>query len=487
MKTLHASTLIALVCALAACTDASTDESSTTTSPGETNDEVGSESTSEATDTSSDTTGSESDTTSETGEPEPAVCGDGLVTGAELCDDGNAIDDDGCSNACEPRPCPLTWERIDEPVTLTTTKLDNTPLAELPNGNIVVGNTLDGASGIDIRVQVWTPEGDLAWSVVHEIGALRDSMGDVLADASGDIFVGGGANVGTDGVATVLRLSGADGSIVWTFERDIVGALDNVHALTLDDQGRVLVAIEAGGKDGERDVEVQALDPMTGLSEWKGHWTSEGNHDDWPTSIAFDPSTGQVWVLANALTGSDDAITPTLLSFVPPSQDPVLVTVPIDDGAIDFDKAGSLVFDAQDRLWISLDDVDPDPDTDTISIQLAQIDVADGSVVQLLDSRDLPIAGDAHDSWLQGDLDGLVGGGLALAGWTHSKPDLGIDFYGFVVVLDAEGQNDCMLRLSNDNGYHYPFEPFGASDGAIYVNGHVQKSGDWHSMLLRVR
>ena len=90
-------------------------------------------------------------------------------------------------------------------------------------------------------------------------------------------------------------------------------------------------------------------------------------------------------------------------------------------------------------------------------------------------------------SWLQGELDGLVGGGLALAGWTHSKPDLGIDFYGFVVVLDAEGQNDCMLRLSNDNGYHYPFEPFGASDGAIYVNGHVQKSGDWHSMLLRVR
>ena len=181
MKTLQESTLIALVCALAACTDASTDESSTTTSPGETNDEVGSESTSEATDTSSDTTGSESDTTSETGEPEPAVCGDGLVTGAELCDDGNAIDDDGCSNACEPRPCPLTWERIDEPVTLTTTKLDNTPLAELPNGNIVVGNSSEQRFAAHHRLNLYH-------SVVVNQPVRRQAKTRVFCDVEADFI-----------------------------------------------------------------------------------------------------------------------------------------------------------------------------------------------------------------------------------------------------------------------------------------------------------
>ena len=31
----------------------------------------------------------------------PSVCGDGKVGGTEQCDDGNSINDDGCSNACE--------------------------------------------------------------------------------------------------------------------------------------------------------------------------------------------------------------------------------------------------------------------------------------------------------------------------------------------------------------------------------------------------
>lgn len=33
-------------------------------------------------------------------EPEPAVCGDGVVEGDEACDDGNLVDGDGCSAAC---------------------------------------------------------------------------------------------------------------------------------------------------------------------------------------------------------------------------------------------------------------------------------------------------------------------------------------------------------------------------------------------------
>ncbi len=36
--------------------------------------------------------------TGETGEP--GLCGDGIVSGGEQCDDGNLVDDDDCSNAC---------------------------------------------------------------------------------------------------------------------------------------------------------------------------------------------------------------------------------------------------------------------------------------------------------------------------------------------------------------------------------------------------
>src|SRR5437667_72458 len=38
--------------------------------------------------------------------PEPeGVCGDGIVQDGEECDDGNSIDDDGCSNRCEVAVC----------------------------------------------------------------------------------------------------------------------------------------------------------------------------------------------------------------------------------------------------------------------------------------------------------------------------------------------------------------------------------------------
>ncbi|MFT6395497.1 MAG: cysteine-rich repeat protein [Bradymonadia bacterium] len=40
-------------------------------------------------------------------------CGDGVVNGAEVCDDGNEVEDDGCTNLCEPNgctDCELTFE-----------------------------------------------------------------------------------------------------------------------------------------------------------------------------------------------------------------------------------------------------------------------------------------------------------------------------------------------------------------------------------------
>lgn len=485
---------VLILCMLAACTKPSSDESATTTSTGET-DDGDSESTTvtddtdETSESESETetdTGETAETETETGEPDPdPICGNAVVEGPELCDDGNTVDDDGCSNACDPRTCAVTWMRVSEQPTLGSSIVDNAPIDELPNGNIVVANTVDGELSIDIRVQVWTPDGDLVWEVIHQLGTLRDGVGDVVADPSGDIFVGGSANVGTDGMARVLRLSGTDGSIVWTYENDTVNRLDRTTVLAFDDQNRVLAGLEAGGKSEETNVEVYALDPMTGIPEWNGRWTSEGERDDAPTGIVFDETTGRIWVLASTLTtGPEPQINATLLAFEPPSETPALAVVPFDDDIPDIDRSGSLVFDAQGRLWVSVDDVDGE---DQVHVELAEIDPADGSVVQRLDSRDMAIDGEFHDSWLQGELDGLAGGGLALVGWIPPNEELGLEHYGYVVALDADGQHDCVARVMDGASGVYPFEPLGASNGAIFVNGQVSQSGDWHSLLLRVR
>ncbi len=476
---------------LAACTDPPVDEATSTTSTAETGgpaDTGEGESESETgepepSETETDTDG-ETESETETGEPEPdPVCGNGVVEGLELCDDGNLVDDDGCSNACDPRTCAPTWTRVSEEPTLASSIVDNAPLDELPSGNIVVANTVDGASSIDVRVQVWTPDGDLVWEVVHQLGTLRDGLGDVLADPSGDIFVGGAANVGTDGIAQVLRLSGTDGSILWTYENDAINRLERVSVLELDDQNRVLAGLEAGDKSGATNVEVYALDPMTGVPEWDGWWTSEEEQlDDLPAAMAFDPGTGRIWVLANTVEGS--VVQVTLLAFEPPDDLPAIVEVPFDDGVDDVDDAGSLFFDAQGRLWASIDDAEGD---DQVYVELFEIDPADGSVVRQLDSRDMAIDGSIHDTWLQGDVDGLAGGGLALVGWSRPSPELGVDIYGYVLALDGEGQHDCIARLADDTGSFFPFQALGASNGAIFVNGQYSKSGDWHSLLLRVR
>jgi cysteine-rich repeat protein len=488
LKLSHESTLL-LLALLAACTGPSPDETVTTMNVAETDDETStstsdSESTTETDTAETSESETETETETETGEPEPdPVCGNGAVEGPELCDDGNLVDDDGCSNACDPRTCAVTWSRVSEESTLTSSYVDNAPIAELPNGNIVIGNTIDGETSIDVRVQVWTPDGDLVWEVVHVLGPLRDGLGDVLADPSGDIFVGGAANVGTDGIAKVLRLSGADGSILWTYENDAALRLERTTVLAFDDQNRVLAGLEAGAKSGETNVEVYALDPMTGIPVWDGKWGSEGERDDWPTGIAFDETTGRIWVLANTFTnGPEDEITATLLAFEPPSEIAALAVVPFDDRIPDADESGSLVFDAEGRLWVSVDDTVGEDQ------EYAEIDPADGSVVRLLDSRDMAIDGDVHQSWAQGEVDALAGGGLALVGWIPSNEELGLEQYGYVVALDAEGQHDCIARVTDDtSALFFPFQAFGASNGAIFANGHAAISGDWHAMLLRVR
>ena len=42
-----------------------------------------------------------------------AVCGDGKITGDEVCDDGNDIDEDACTNACAPAACGDSVTRTD--------------------------------------------------------------------------------------------------------------------------------------------------------------------------------------------------------------------------------------------------------------------------------------------------------------------------------------------------------------------------------------
>ena len=47
------------------------------------------------------------------GVDDSARCGDNRVTGTETCDDGNTVDDDACTNACQAAACGDGILRLD--------------------------------------------------------------------------------------------------------------------------------------------------------------------------------------------------------------------------------------------------------------------------------------------------------------------------------------------------------------------------------------
>ncbi|NJK33304.1 MAG: PQQ-binding-like beta-propeller repeat protein [Deltaproteobacteria bacterium] len=190
---------------------------------------------------------------------------------------------------------------------------------------------VDGELGIDAGVRVHAPDGALVWSAIHELGSLRDSVGGIAADPSGDVYVSGSANVAVDGIAVVLRVSGSDGSELWRFEQDgpVAGTTDYAYALDLDDQGRVLAAIAAGDEQGQTDVELHALDPETGSSAWVGTWASPNAVDDRPFAMTYDAARGRVWVYVYSQADLRPP-PPTLLAFEPPLTEPVLVAHPLE-------------------------------------------------------------------------------------------------------------------------------------------------------------
>lgn len=61
----------------------------------------------------------------ETGGGEGPMCGDGIPEGNEICDDGNFINDDECTQACAPPTCGDGWINQDDEVCDDKDQVDN--------------------------------------------------------------------------------------------------------------------------------------------------------------------------------------------------------------------------------------------------------------------------------------------------------------------------------------------------------------------------
>jgi len=152
--------------------------------------------------------------------PSPAPgCGDGVVDGDEQCDDGNAVDGDGCNTDC------------------------------IPSGQVVWNAEYDGLDDGD----------DDAWGI---------ALG-----PAGDVFVVGRVGLDAEGsTAAWVRKYDAGGTELWT--RDVVhgdAGKDGALSVALRPDGALLVAgwaattIDPAAPDDLEDFWLAALDPDTGI------------------------------------------------------------------------------------------------------------------------------------------------------------------------------------------------------------------------------
>ncbi len=143
--------------------------------------------------TTNDTTGDDAPTGS-TGGP-PPVCGDGLVEPPELCDDGNALDHDGCDATCSDDAGATLWfdvypgVRDDNSSALALTRA-------LDGSIIAVGSERSPTYPIDMMPSVgwmraYSPEGALLWSRIQDHSPLSDRITAVVTAPNGDLITGG--------------------------------------------------------------------------------------------------------------------------------------------------------------------------------------------------------------------------------------------------------------------------------------------------------
>ena len=192
--------------------------------------------------------------------PQPA-CGNGFVEEGEQCDDANAVDDDGCSNACLV-PCGIDWESVTPAPTLDSTAI-----------GVFTGVGADGTVAIAAMQQ------------------------EVIADKRGNLTI-------FDDVVRV-RVHESTGRERWETTLTSDDGDLSVAALKVGDDGTVYVATTVPTADGGKLIRVQALAPRDGSSEWTVDYDGTPGEDDTATGLAIAPD-GDLVVSGRVRAGDGD-------------------------------------------------------------------------------------------------------------------------------------------------------------------------------------
>lgn len=320
----HLARSCALAGALTACpadqaTTSATDPTTGTTDPStadpSTSTSETSSSTAETPTTSTDATTAEPTSTgvvetdtadaSSTGEPGPAVCGDGIVQASEACDDGNDESGDSCL-FCHRRP------KTDWTVALDGRQRSAaTGVTVAPTGEIVVVGEEDAGDLYAPFVLVLAPDGAQVWKKLIP-SALDARYAAVAVDPDGFIYAAGTIDVaGADPDIAILHKFDLAGEPVWTYEELAPGGFDATFTGVTVGDGGVFTVGHEGQSLADTSLVVRRFDPQTGAPMWAGKPVlGEQNSAGW--DLAF---TGGQVVAVGSTRPAQTIVHPLIIGF----------------------------------------------------------------------------------------------------------------------------------------------------------------------------
>lgn len=145
----------------------------------------------------------------------PGICGNTVLENGESCDDGNAIDGDGCNADCQPSGQQIWDHMFNGPSSQSDRARD---VAVGPDGAIYVAGeiTIVGA-GRNAWIRKYTPGGSVVWTATYN-GAdnLDDAALGIAVDPNGSVIVVGYTTTASATLAWAHRYLSDDGAPAWS-------------------------------------------------------------------------------------------------------------------------------------------------------------------------------------------------------------------------------------------------------------------------------
>ncbi|MBL8943809.1 MAG: hypothetical protein JNK45_11710 [Myxococcales bacterium] len=182
-------------------------------------------------------------------------CGDGVVDGDEVCDDGNERDGDGCNRDCRPSGQEIWTQGYASPGFVEDRAY---ALAIDSAGNIaVIGHVTVQGEGANLWIRRFSSAGEIDWTWVKDGGAMLDEEGwSILVDGNDDFVVAGYVHTPDEDADGWLGKIGKDGLLVWDEDVDGgVALVDQIRGIAFAPDGDI-VALGYATPDLTTDTEL---------------------------------------------------------------------------------------------------------------------------------------------------------------------------------------------------------------------------------------